>query len=36
MTRHIYIYVYQIIKPVQLQYMYTNDNIEISSNRLIN
>jgi len=20
-------YVYQIIKPVQLQYMYTNDNI---------
>jgi len=23
MTRH----VYQIIKPVQLQYMYTNDNI---------
>jgi len=23
MTRH----VYQVIKPVQLQYMYTNDNI---------
>jgi len=23
MTRH----VYQLIKPVQLQYMYTNDNI---------